>query len=270
MILEDTRACIQNRRTPVILTKYKEHAKYLYDNLQKDAEHVFILYGDNSDKENTEIRKKMKDVPKTESVILVAMGQKIGEGFDYPRLDTLMLAAPVLFAGRLEQYMGRLNRDYEGKSEVIVYDYIDSHIRYFDNMYVKRLRTYKKIGFNLIVDTLISKQNVNAIYDSGNYTDVFERDLIEARKRIIVSSPELIQDKIERFLFLLKPRQEAGVDVTVITTEPENISYGSIEFCLGMAENMRLGGIHVILKDEVVEHFAVIDDKIEEIKTQCK
>lgn len=262
MILNDTRACVQNGRTPVILTKYKEHAKYLYDNLQNDAKHVFILYGDNSDKENTEIRKKLKEIPKTESVILIATGQKIGEGFDYPRLDTLMLAAPVSFAGRLEQYIGRLNRDYEGKTEVIVYDYIDSHIRYFDNMYAKRLRTYKRIGFDLIADTLVSKQTANSIYDSGNYTDVFERDVVEARKRVIVSSPELTQDKIERFIYLLKPRQEAGVDVTVITTEPENISYGSTEFCLSMVENMRLGGIHVILREEVVEHFAIIDDEL--------
>lgn len=262
MILNDTRACVQNNRAPVIMTKYKEHAKHLYDNLQNDARHVFILYGDNSDKENAEIRKKLKEVPKTESVILVATGQKIGEGFDYPRLDTLMLAAPVSFAGRLEQYIGRLNRDYEGKTEVIVYDYIDSHIRYFDNMYAKRLRTYKRIGFDLIADTLVSKQTANSIYDSGNYTDVFERDVVEARKRVIVSSPELTQDKIERFIYLLKPRQEAGVDVTVITTEPENISYGSADFCLSMVENMRLGGIHVILRKEVIEHFAIIDDEL--------
>lgn len=166
------------------------------------------------------------------------------------------------FAGRLEQYIGRLNRDCEGKTEVIVYDYVDSHIRYFDNMYAKRLRTYKRIGFELTADMLVSKQEVNSIYDSGNYTDVFERDVIEARKCIIVSSPELTQDKIERFMYLLKPRQEAGVDVTVITVEPENISYGSPEFSLGMIESMRLGGIHVILKEEVVEHFAIIDDEL--------
>ena len=126
----------------------------------------------------------MKEVSKDQSLILVAIGQKIGEGFDYPRLDTLMLAAPVLFAGRLEQYMGRLNRDFEGKTEVIVYDYIDSHIRYFDNMYAKRLRTYKRTGFQLIVDAMVSKQTVNAIYDSGNYTDVFERDIIGKRLNI--------------------------------------------------------------------------------------
>ncbi len=68
---------------------------------------------------------------------MVATGQKIGEGFDFPRLDVLMLAAPVSFEGRLEQYVGRLNRDYVGKEAVYVYDYIDSHVRYFDKMYAK-------------------------------------------------------------------------------------------------------------------------------------
>jgi len=75
--------------------------------------------------------------------------------FDYPRLDTLMLAAPVSFSSRLEQYIGRLNRDYDGKTEVIVYDYVDSHIRDFDNMYAKRLRTYKRTGFQLMTNSVL-------------------------------------------------------------------------------------------------------------------
>lgn len=57
MILDDTKLCVKAGRTPVILTRYKEQAKYLYENLQKNADDVFILYGDNSDKENLEVRK---------------------------------------------------------------------------------------------------------------------------------------------------------------------------------------------------------------------
>ena len=262
MILEDTRACVKEGRTPVILTRYKEQAKYLYDHLQEDADNVFILYGDNSDKENREVRRRLKEVPKDQSMILVATGQKIGEGFDYPRLDTLMLAAPVSFSSRLEQYIGRLNRDYDGKTEVIVYDYVDSHIRDFDNMYAKRLRTYKRTGFQLMTNSVLSKQTANAIYDSGNYMDIFERDIVEAQKRILVSSPELTQDKVERFIYLVKLRQEYGVDVTVITTEPQNLSYGSPEFCQRLMKEMQENGIHVIAKDEVIEHFAIIDDDL--------
>ena len=262
MIFEDTRACVKGGRTPVILSRYKEQAKYLYENLQKDADHVFLFYGDNSDKENSSIRQRLKEVPKDESVILVATGQKIGEGFDYPRLDTLMLAAPVSFEGRLEQYIGRLNRDYEEKKEVIVYDYIDSHIRVFDKMYAKRLRTYKRTGFELITNGVLEKQNVNAIYDSGSYTDIFEQDIVECEKQIVVSSPEITRNKVERFLYLVKARQEAGCKVTVITTEPQNIAYGSPEFCQGLIGTMRGNGIHVIIKEEVEERFAVLDDEL--------
>lgn len=115
---------------------------------------------------------------------MIATGQKIGEGFDFPRLDVLMLAAPVSFEGRIEQYIGRLNRDYKGKKAVFVYDYIDAHIRYFDNMYAKRLRTYKRTGFSLWTGEVSAKQNINAIYDSGNYSEKFEQDMIEADKSI--------------------------------------------------------------------------------------
>lgn len=262
MILDDTRKCVKEGRTPVILTKYKGQAKYLYDNLRKDADHVFILYGDNSDKENLDVRRSLKGVPANESLILVATGQKIGEGFDYPRLDTLMLAAPVSFSGRLEQYIGRLNRDYAGKEDVIVYDYIDSHIRILDNMYANRLRTYKRTGFQVVTNNILIKQSINSIYDSGSYMDIFERDVVEAGREIIVSSPELTQDKVARFIYLVKPRQEAGVSVVVITTEPQNISYGSPEFHQSLLKEMEENGICVIARDEVAEHFAVIDDEL--------
>ena len=235
MILSDVRDCVKEGRTPVILTKYKEQAKYLFEQLQEAAD---------------------------QSLILVATGQKIGEGFNFPRLDTLMLAAPVSFEGRLEQYLERLNRDYEGKTEVIVYDYIDSHIRFFDNMYAKRLRTYKRVGFSLISERKAAKQTANAIYDSGNYGDVFERDLVEAEKSIVVSSPELVRDKVDRFLYLVKARQEAGCKVTVITLEDENSRYGNSLFTGDMIRDMQKAGINVVVRNEVIEHFAVIDDAL--------
>lgn len=158
--------------------------------------------------------------------------------------------------------MGRLNRDYKGKTEVIVYDYIDAHISVFDNMYAKRLRTYKRTGFHLSSNGILSKQTTNAIYDSGNYTDVFERDIVEAEKTILISCPELTWDKVKRFLYLVKARQEAGCKVTVITRNPINALYGSSEFCRELVEEMQQGGIFVILKDEVSEHFAVLDDEL--------
>ena len=262
MIIDDVITCVARKQTPVILTRFKEHAKFLHDALKEKADHVFLLYGDNSDKENAEIRVKLKQIPENESLILVATGQKIGEGFDFPRLDVLMLAAPVSFEGRLEQYVGRLNRDYVGKEAVYVYDYIDSHVRYFDKMYAKRLRTYRKMGFSIWTQELQPQQIINAIFDSVNYTEKFEQDIVESEKMVVISSPDIRQDKIDRFLLLVKKRQEVGVKVTVITTDPEDITYGKSDVCYELIRAMQLVGINVITRTEVEECFAVIDDEI--------
>ena len=262
MIVDDAKSAIATGRTPVILTRYKEQAKMLYDNLSEAADYVFLLYGDNSDKENSEIRRKLKEIPDDKSLVLIATGQKIGEGFDFPRLDTLMLAAPVSFGGRLEQYVGRLHRDYTGKKDVVVYDYIDSHIRVFENMYAKRLRTYKRLGYSLISNMVLEKQTANAIYDSGNYSDIFEQDLVEAEKRIIISSPQITQDKIDRMIYVTRQRVEAGCKITVITINPEGTVYGSTAHYYSMIRQMEEAGVQVIVKDEVDEHFALIDDEL--------
>lgn len=262
MIVKDVIACVARKHTPIILTRFKEHAKLLFDILKDEADHVFLLYGDNSDKENAEIRVRLKNIPENDSLILVATGQKIGEGFDFPRLDVLMLAAPVSFEGRLEQYVGRLNRDYSGKDAVYVYDYVDSHVRFFDKMYAKRLRTYKKTGFSIWTGKSQPKQEINAIFDSGNYTEKFEQDIVEAEKMVVISSPDISQDKIERFLSLIRRRQEAGVKVTVITTDPEEIVYGSSDVCHELIRTMQLAGINVVTKTEVEERFAVMDDEL--------
>ncbi len=262
MIVDDVKKNIELGRTPIILTRHKSHAKDLYDCLKNCADHVFLLYGDHTTKENNEIRRQIDTVSPDESFILVATGQKVGEGFNVPRLDVLMLAAPVSFEGRLEQYIGRIDRLYEGKSEVYVYDYVDAHIPVFDNMYSKRLKTYKHTGFQLLQQTTYEKQRINAIFDSGNYMEKFEQDLIEANHSIIISSPEIRQNKVERLINIMKTRLEAGVSLTVITTVPDQVMYADPIMLMQLIYKMKENGITVIEKEEINERYAVIDDEL--------
>ena len=62
--------------------------------------------------------------------------------------------------------------------------------------------------------------------------------------------------------YLIKKRQEVGVKVTVITTDPEDITYGKSDVCYELIRTMQLVGINVITRTEVEECFAVIDDEI--------
>lgn len=163
-IIEDVKECVSSGRTPVILSRYKDHSEKMYEQLKCYADHVFLMTGNNSRKEHKKILEQMHQVAKDESLILIATGSLVGEGFDFPRLDTLFMATPVSFRGVVEQYAGRLNRDYAGKENVIIYDYVDNHIPMFDNMYMKRLKAYKQIGYELSSGLKADKQIVNAIY----------------------------------------------------------------------------------------------------------
>ena len=261
-IIDDVRECTYKQRTPVILTKFKEHAKLLHESLANDADHVFIMYGDNTPKENDVIKERLLNIPPSESLILVATGQIIGEGFNLPRLDTLMLASPVSFAGRLEQYVGRLNRDFEGKKDVIVYDYVDPHLPVFNNMFLKRLKTYKKIGFEIKADSQAEKQTTNAIFTSKDYYETFEQDIIEAEREIVISSPDISHNKVERFINIMKPRQETGVSITIITENPENRLVGNPVYLLDLIRQLRSAGISVGFMDNINEHYAVIDKSL--------
>lgn len=261
-ILDDVKKCVANGRTPVILTRYKEHASLLSERIQAYADKVFTLSGDKSKKELQEIREQMEEVSSDETMILVATGQMVGEGFDYPRLDTLIMATPVSWKGIVEQYAGRLNRDYDGKKDVVIYDYVDSHIDKFDRMYGKRLKAYRQIGYQICTNISEKKQEPGAIYDYENYLEVFERDLQEAEKDIIISSPQMNQKKVYRMISLLKERQETGVKVTVVTWHPDCYKYGKSEVRMELLEQLRSTGFEIQLMEEACEHFAVVDQKI--------
>ena len=65
-------------------------------------------------------------------IVLVATGSYLGEGFDWPELDTLFLAFPLAFKGRVVQYVGRLLRTHAGKHHVELHDYVDVRIPVLD------------------------------------------------------------------------------------------------------------------------------------------
>ena len=262
-IISDVKFCIEKGRSPVVLSKYKEHARLLYEKLKEYADKPFLLLGDNQKKEQKKLLDEMRQGSKEQSVILVATGQLIGEGFDYPRLDTLFMATPVAWKGVVEQYTGRLNREYEGKETVIVYDYVDRHIPVFDRMYTKRLRAYKQIGYEICagIETAAVKET-NAIFDIDNYGAVYRQDLLRASKEIVISSPGLRRDKVHQMIQLLGRLQEEGVLITIVTWHPDTYKFGSSEARMDLMEELRQAGFQVRLVDDNCEHYTIIDREI--------
>ena len=261
-IIRDVADCVQAGRTPVVLTKYVDHAKKLSERLKTYADRLILLTGANGTKARRAQVEELNKVDDSDSLILVGTGSLLGEGFDFPRLDTLFMATPVSGENVVEQYVGRLNRDYDGKENVIVYDYVDSHIPKFDKMYSARLKAYKKIGYELCVNLDGEKQKANAIYDIENYAETYWKDLEEANSAVVVSSPRLNNQKVDRIINMLGKRRELGVKVTIVTWHPDAYKYGKDDVRMELMERLRKAGFEIRLVEETCEHYAVIDNEI--------
>jgi superfamily II DNA or RNA helicase len=81
--------------------------------------------------------------------VLLSTGKLVGEGFDHPPLDTLVLAMPVSWKGTLQQYAGRLHREHASKTDVRIIDFVDTGHPALLRMWDKRQRGYRAMGYRI-------------------------------------------------------------------------------------------------------------------------
>lgn len=150
LIIDDVLDVVTSGRTPIILTSRTSHVELLAEMLETHVANVIRLTGEGTSRHKREILQKLQDIPQDTPLVIVATGKYVGEGFDYPRLDTLFLALPISWKGLVAQYAGRLHRENAGKTDVRIYDYIDIHEPVCESMYRKRLKGYSSIGYRIL------------------------------------------------------------------------------------------------------------------------
>ena len=149
LITDDVCEALKEGRSPIVLTNLTAHVETLAKALTPHCKHVITLVGSKSAKEKRQKMEYLQNLPSSEPLVIVATGKYVGEGFDYPRLDSLFLALPISWKGIIAQYSGRLHREYPGKKEVRIYDYIDIRVPMCDVMYKRRLRGYASVGYQI-------------------------------------------------------------------------------------------------------------------------
>ncbi len=148
LVCDDVANALGDGRRCLVLSQWTEHCQLLADGLRARGISPLVLEGSLGKRARAVILEQIATSPPDEQLVIVATGQYLGEGFDVPQLDTLFLPFPVSFKGRLVQYTGRLMRAEEGKVIVRAYDYADTRVPVLRAMHVRRLRTYKSLGFS--------------------------------------------------------------------------------------------------------------------------
>ena len=147
-IFEDVMKSIaEDKRSPLLISERREHVEMFAELFSPHIKNVIVFRGGMGRKQRQELYERLTSIPDNEERLLIATGRYLGEGFDDARLDTLFLALPVSWRGTLAQYAGRLHRLHYSKTEVRIYDYVDSKVPMLEKMYRRRMRGYRSIGY---------------------------------------------------------------------------------------------------------------------------
>ena len=139
----------QEGRKVLVLTERTDHLELISQQLAGVVSGLFILHGRVPKKQRTQIIQELNELPPDAPRVLLATGKLVGEGFDHPPLDTLVLAMPISWKGTLQQYAGRLHREHATKTDVRIYDYVDTGHPALMRMWDKRQRGYKAMGYEI-------------------------------------------------------------------------------------------------------------------------
>ena len=248
-------------RSPILLTERREHVQRLAALLSEACPNVITLYGTSSAKLRRETIEQLQAVPPEEPLVVAATGKYVGEGFDCPRLDTLFLTLPVAWKGIVAQYAGRLHRNYPGKEEVQVYDYVDVHVPMLETMYQKRLKAYASIGYQIKADTE-TPLTKDLIYDGKSFYPVFCQDLRNAEKEILIVSPFMTKSRLQKLVKVLSEPILRGVSVKTVVRPAEDLPARDRKSVPDNAEYLMDYGIQVVFRPGFHQKFTVIDGRI--------
>lgn len=258
LIINDAIEAIASGRTPLIISQRKEHAKILADSITNHGIRTFLLTGSGTIREK---RERIEQVHNTscKNYAIVATGSYVGEGFDLPQLDALLLACPYSWEGIITQYSGRLHRSSENKRSVVVYDYVDTSIPMLERMYKRRLRAYAKLGYE-VADEREPQEPRAQIVGARTWRETLVSDLSHTCKTAMISAPYMNPKLVDSIEPDLSKAISRGIDIIVVLRKAESDS--SIALQADIVKKLSDIGCSVSIHDNPLSGIAIFDSFI--------
>ena len=155
-IAAEIESAFEQGRKVLVLTERTEHLHAILIALDGKIPSLFMLHGRMSKKQRAKLLAELNALPPDAPRALLATGKLVGEGFDHPPLDMLVLAMPISWKGTLQQYAGRLHREHAAKTDVRIIDFVDAGHPALLRMWDKRQKGYRAMGYR-IAETRASK-----------------------------------------------------------------------------------------------------------------
>lgn len=148
-IADDIVSAYGQGRKVLVLTERTEHLDAIHAAIAQQMPKLFVLHGRMPKKQRADLLVEFNALPPDVPRVLLATGKLVGEGFDHPPLDTLILAMPISWKSTLQQDAGRLHREHATKTDVRIIDFMDTGHPALVRMWDKRERGYRAMGYRI-------------------------------------------------------------------------------------------------------------------------
>lgn len=252
LIVEDVCKTLAVGRSQIVLTTLTSHVEQLSQLLSTCCKNIITLVGSESMKDKRQKMERLAELSPKEPLVVVATGHYVGEGFDYPRLDTLFLVSPVSWKGIIAQYAGRLHREYHGKTDVRIYDYIDIRLPLCERMYQRRLKGYAAIGYQLLEnEPSVTEQHPQSLFSGNNYQASLVEHISQAKHSVLIAAMKSGLKKQSGLWRALKEAICRGVQVVVfVKHRNEQVEWLQREgFAVYVSESLTLQLVVIDKKD---------------------
>lgn len=258
-IVDDIEDMLRQDRNILLLSNRIEHLSALSVLLEERSITALVVSGSLSTKKKKELHMQIEDLENSDKQVpILSTGKYLGEGFDLPKLDTLILASPIAWKGNVIQYVGRINREYKDKKEVQVIDYVDFRVPVLERMYQKRVTTYRKIGYSLLPADKHDRKG-GLIYTWKDYWELFVSDCGGVLQDIVFSLPHVSSHKVARHREFLRGLLRK-TKIKMIVKAPGLFSDGKqVERAYAELREM---GVSLVPTDKEISTFIIIGTRI--------
>lgn len=136
----------------IVISDRKAHCEILYELISTSWKKTGIATGNYSKKY---VDEQVSRFYNNEITVLVTTFALLGEGFDVDFLNRAFITMPFRAEGKAEQLIGRVQRTAKGKTDAIVYDYVDTDVGMLRSQFYTasgkdcRYRVYERLGVNI-------------------------------------------------------------------------------------------------------------------------
>ena len=142
--------CRHRGEKTLVLSERVDHCTVLADAIRAAGIDAAVMTGSVSRDDRASLLARFQS---GDLSVLISTSSLVGEGFDLPAIDTVVITVPNGNIARTTQFLGRALRPFQGKKAGRIVDFCDGRVSLLSNKFKRRATVYRKFAVREISES---------------------------------------------------------------------------------------------------------------------